>query len=418
MCVAAAALVFFAGFAEATIREVPSEYATIQAAIVAAEEGDTVRVAPGAYFEELNFLGKAITVASTAPEDSATVANTVIDANAGYGYATCVTFETGEGRGSILAGFTLQGGNGEGMSSGGGITSAPGTGPTIAYCVFVGNTADNNGTAVNAVNSTIRLVSCTFTGNNNSSADGVVRVNGLDSNVLIKRCTFNNNTTYTGGAIVVHGGHATITDCEMYDNTASFGGAVRLSKLNNASPSARLVNCLISGNFAHSNGGAISLLNDADLEMISCLIVNNDADGQGGAIYVGFGPTASITNCTFAENSAGTTGGIHNSGGLVTLRSSILWNTGTAISGTASATYCDIQGGWPGVGNLNTNPMFTTYKGIEYLLGLASPVIDAGDPSDSDAVNWPEWYNNGSRADMGTYGGPQSAPWFVDVTLE
>ena len=49
--------------AQTTIR-VPLDYPTIQSAINASANGDTVLVAPGTYAENINFSGKAITVTS------------------------------------------------------------------------------------------------------------------------------------------------------------------------------------------------------------------------------------------------------------------------------------------------------------------------------------------------------------------
>ena len=58
-----------------TIRKVPQDFSTIQGAIVAAQNGDTVRVAPGVYVENINFLGKAITVVSEAGPNFTTIAS-------------------------------------------------------------------------------------------------------------------------------------------------------------------------------------------------------------------------------------------------------------------------------------------------------------------------------------------------------
>src|SRR5438105_2915338 len=51
------------------IRHVPKDFSTIQAAIAAAQNGDTVLVAPGTYGENINFQGKLITVRSEAGPD-------------------------------------------------------------------------------------------------------------------------------------------------------------------------------------------------------------------------------------------------------------------------------------------------------------------------------------------------------------
>jgi regulator of RNase E activity RraA len=60
----------------ATTINVPADYATIQVAIDAANNGDTVLVAPGTYVENIEFYGKAITVSSAEGPEV-----TVIDGN-------------------------------------------------------------------------------------------------------------------------------------------------------------------------------------------------------------------------------------------------------------------------------------------------------------------------------------------------
>src|SRR5262245_23192392 len=63
---------------------VPADYPTIQSAINAANNGDTVLVAPGTYYENINFNGKAITVTSSSGASA-----TIID---GSHNGTVVTF--------------------------------------------------------------------------------------------------------------------------------------------------------------------------------------------------------------------------------------------------------------------------------------------------------------------------------------
>jgi len=50
--------------------EVPKDYKTIQAAIDASNNGDTILVSPKTYYENIDFIGKTITVKSTSPKTS------------------------------------------------------------------------------------------------------------------------------------------------------------------------------------------------------------------------------------------------------------------------------------------------------------------------------------------------------------
>jgi len=96
---------------------VPGDQPTIQAGIDAAGTGDAVIVAPGTYGENIDFGGKAVTVRS---EKGSYL--TTIDGGAS---GSVVSFESGEGSGSVLEGFTITNGSGTinpfGYVSGGGI---------------------------------------------------------------------------------------------------------------------------------------------------------------------------------------------------------------------------------------------------------------------------------------------------------
>ena len=92
---------------------VPVPYATIQSAIDAAENGDTVIVLPGKYVENINLSGKAITLRSTDPTDEDVVLSTIID---GARRASVITCNTGEGADTVISGFVIT----NGMSNKGG----------------------------------------------------------------------------------------------------------------------------------------------------------------------------------------------------------------------------------------------------------------------------------------------------------
>ena len=113
--------------AQTTIR-VPIDQPTIQAAINAAASGDTVLVAPGTYFERIDFSGKAIVVTSESGP-----ATTIINGGAG---GVVVTFDSGEGPGAVLRGFTVTNGGGF-MGGGVAVSSAS---PTIEDNLITGNT--------------------------------------------------------------------------------------------------------------------------------------------------------------------------------------------------------------------------------------------------------------------------------------
>jgi hypothetical protein len=93
--------IFVSFSAHAKIIHVPADLSTIQAGINSAVNGDTILVAPGTYYEHINFIGKAILVKSEKGADS-TIINKLYD---GF---TLVVFNSGENNNSIIDGFTVQ----------------------------------------------------------------------------------------------------------------------------------------------------------------------------------------------------------------------------------------------------------------------------------------------------------------------
>jgi len=168
----------------------------------------------------------------------------------------------------------------------------------------------------------------------------------------------------------------------------SEGGGVYSS-----SESVSISNCNIIGNTSSqgwfSAGGGIA--NHGGLDLTNCLITNNAAvDGfvaVGGGISndnwdeSGNPAMMRVVNCTMVENRAVTVSnptrgdGIFN-GDSLTVINSIIWGNGEEIyCGTdCSVTYSDIQGGYPGEGNIDVDPLLTS----DFCLLPVSPCIDAG----------------------------------------
>ena len=133
---------------------VPDDYATIQAAIDDSRDGWIIIVRPGTYFENINFLGKAVTLKSTDPDDSQVTASTIID---GQQAGSVVTFANNEDSTCVLKGMTIYNGN---SSYGGGIFCSN-TSPSISNCIIRGNTAEKGG-GIYCSNSSPNINNCTI----------------------------------------------------------------------------------------------------------------------------------------------------------------------------------------------------------------------------------------------------------------
>jgi len=178
-----------------------------------------------------------------------------------------------------------------------------------------------------------------------------------------------------------------------------------------ASPT--ISNCIITGNVVDTSaygGGGISCLFSANPIIVNCVIENNSAvdSGGGGGIYCD-NASPTIRNCTIVNNSAGTDsgGGIYISGpSSTTITNSIFWgNSPDQIDYGSAApvvTFSNIEGGFPGNSNKESNPLFTGAG--NYTLATGSPCIDAGTASgapSSDIIGIAR--PQGDGYDMGAY---------------
>jgi hypothetical protein len=158
-----------------------------------------------------------------------------------------------------------------------------------------------------------------------------------------------------------------------------------------------------------------------------------------------------LTNCTFAGNRSPDGYAFHAYGGHgspvdITLRNCIIWGKPHGLDpearwlSKASVTYSEIEGGYPGTGNIDADPLFAdpgrwdpngtpddvsddfwvegdchlkscagrwdSAAGVWVQDDVSSPCIDAGDPGEPVGE---EPLPNGGRVNMGAYGGTVEA---------
>ncbi|MBN2581877.1 MAG: right-handed parallel beta-helix repeat-containing protein [Planctomycetes bacterium] len=398
------------GAQAATLNVGSGGYSTIQSAIGAANDGDTIVVAAGTYNEHIDFAGKSVTIRSSNPDNAAVVAATIINGTAS---GTCVTIANGEGQGAypaILEGFTITNGAYTLVSpAGGGGIYVAGASPVIRKNVITLNqtAADGGGICVVGA-SVVEISGNTISGN---TAEG------------------------WGGGVFVYG----------EDGTAE----------------VTVVGNRVSANEASWDGGGICLFEAVDAEVKNNVIDENIADEVGGGMFAGYDVDAQIVNNTVAANEArgvdlesGSVVRVGRGGGLACFQSGtgtavdscIFWSNtaaddGNEISLEAGAylavDYSDVLGGQTGVfvetggvgtptlvwgtGNIDTLPLFasaTDYhvqsEGGRYDPSTSSWVYDAATSPCIDAGNPVLAYDaelapNGHVVNQGAYGNTAEA---------
>ncbi|MEI6499680.1 MAG: right-handed parallel beta-helix repeat-containing protein, partial [Armatimonadota bacterium] len=202
---------------------VPADCTTIQEAIDAAIDGDTVVVAQGTYKECIDFIGKAITVRSSVPHMPETVAGTVID---GGGSGSVVTFASRERDTSVLMGFTLTHGGGtqlpDGTRVGGGIY-CEGTSPTISNNRITDNESDKGG-GLYCYQSAAVIAGNTIADNSARWGGGGVYCESSSPVISTNIVRGNKAETGNGGGIYCEGGSPAVATNTICDNRCDNAG--------------------------------------------------------------------------------------------------------------------------------------------------------------------------------------------------
>jgi hypothetical protein len=420
--------------ARSTIINVPADYSTIQAGIDASSDGDTVLVQPGTYIENINFDGHNIVLSSLflTTGNRAYIESTIID---GDSAGSVVTFAGGEDSTTMITGFTIQNGV---AKYGGGI-----------YCLNSSPYIKNNIIKNNAVNSSSSSnrgggIYCRFSnpaiiGNSviKNKALGSVSWGGgiycegipsptIESNEISENLSFavggglacylanpkilhniisanvsehedgggiystrsqplisdniitNNSANYSGGGISAYNSECILAYNIIGENVVALyeGGGIYFH-----TDSSTVEGNIIFGNYAENSGGGISLVTKcATLFRNNSIVFNRSLIKGGGLYFTGdqFGFPLSLLSNTIIR------------GNLSSEGNEIYINYGEPIF-----AYSNIQGGWPGEGNIDCDPMFCFPELDNFYLLDISCCIGAG----CDSLGNPD-----STVDIGALG--------------
>jgi hypothetical protein len=414
----------------ATDRLVPSAYSTIQNALSAAVNGDTIIISPGTYSGSGNSnlsVYNSVTIRSTNPSDPNVVASTIIDgfdSSAGNSPAFSVSPRT------IVAieGITII----NCYDSAGGAIEASESTLTLRNCAFEDCIAWTDGGTIKARNSKIIMSGCDIIGGIAQGRGGAIYAE-YKSNIELVNCNFTDNwsMSYGGGAVYISDSNLSATNCQFAENTAigsrsdMYGGAIYVGNTYLRNVNIAITDSYFTDNFTTGYGGCIYVKNQP-LVIDRCSFIKNTSQLTGSAIWCDtllnltnsvfagnlanggvmyFGNIsrevkAVIRNCTFANNNVSKYA-LDLFGANYEISNSIFWGlSGKApytrhyTINTISFLYNDVEGNkFPDadirIGNVSIDPDFVipggwnngTYTPGDYHISLESPMINAGDPN-------------------------------------
>lgn len=372
---------------------VPDNFTTINAALLAAQDNDSIVVRPGTYFENLIWPKSAAYGIKLISQGNAS--NTIIDGNQ-KGEVLVIEddswpFDTSRiDSNTIISGFTFRNGLGSGIS--------------IQYCspslsnLVVENNVNNkdfaNGGGIYVRNSTSQISHCTIRNNKTVTPDWSYGA-GIyisSSSVKINDCKIIGNKSIStdgwafGGGIYIafeENELSTIKNCEISSNSVespkwNYGGGLYISNYNdeNEKINAFVENCIINdnktGNGTWSYGSAVYI--DANVQLTNCVVTGNScaqATRKATTIDITRSFTSrfvDVINCSIVNNNGPIDFEENSFGSII---NSIVWNTSynnstnqifSDVDSPVKVEFSIVKDGHTGRGNISTKPDFVDEK--------------------------------------------------------
>ena len=352
--------IVFVSFLAATIINIPADQPTIQEGINVAVDGDTVLVQPDTYFENINYNGKNITVASLflTTQDTTYISETVIDGDNTW---CVVTFINDEDSTAALVGFIITNGY---SFQGGGITCYGSTpqikNVIITDCHTTEFFFDNeSGGGIYCHNSNPTLENVTITGN--TAFDNGGGIYCWNSNPYIENVIIQSNTASNGGGIYCDlFSNPAFSNVDIINNQAldSGGGIFCLSSFN-----IELTDIDVINNYADYGGGTYIYESIPNFDDVT--FTNNYADFHGGGIFVLNCDSLILDEITFDTNYGGLGGNLYVSNSSVMIKNSPIYN-GDAFS-YGGGIYCN-NNSVIEIDNVNFEFNIASFGGCIYLV--------------------------------------------------
>ena len=336
-------------------------FRTVQYGVNSSLTGDTIIINYGAYFENILVRFKSIVLSSNYiyTLDTLDIYNTIIN---GDSVTSTILFEFCDSA-TAIAGLTVT----NGASSG---------------------------------------IKCFF-------ADPYIASNNIFENI---------SGSYGGGILCRYMSSPTIIGNNIIGNHSREGGGIWRGR--RCSPN--ILNNIIMGNSYSDKGGGIYCMGGPGDAIISNNIIRGNSttdEGIGGGISCTNTNTVLYNNVIY-ENSALYAGGVYfGSYDTSSIVNTIIWGNSAggqpqifaSPTSMGNVIYSDIEGGWPGEGNIDIDPLFRDPENGDFHLMSTdcgdpedSPCIDAGSSAILDSLLDCSWGLGTIVSDMGAYGGGDS----------